>query len=60
LGVVLFLVCKEGKSVTEEALENASAALEIAKEQGEFDWTMLDPTGIAEVINAFNKPLCGR
>ena len=34
--------------------------LEIAKEEGQFDWTMLDPTGVAAVVDAFNKPICGR
>lgn len=25
---------------------------------GRFDWTVLDPTGIAAVVKAFNQPLC--
>jgi len=50
----------EGRNMSEKALDMASTALEIAKENGEFDWESLDPTGILEVINAFNKPICGR
>jgi hypothetical protein len=50
---------KEGKNMSEQALENAASALEFAKEQGEFDWTMLDPTGVGEVVKAFYKPVCG-
>ena len=51
---------KEGREMTEEALNMAATALEHAKENGEFDWTQLDPTGIAEVVKAFNKPICGK
>lgn len=38
----------------------ASRATAQAKEDGDFDYTVLDPTGIAEVVKAFNKPICGR
>ena len=51
---------KEGKTLTEDALDKAAMGLEIAKEEGQFDWTMLDPTGVAAVVDAFNKPICGR
>ena len=51
---------KEGKSMSEEALDKAATGLELAKEAGQFDWTMLDPTGVAAVVDAFNKPICGR
>lgn len=48
-----------------EHLEMASEALVTAYEKGEFDfetlfeWESLDPTGIASVVKAFNKPICG-
>lgn len=48
-----------------EHLEMVSATLVTAYEKGEFDfetlfqWEDLDPTGIASVVKAFNKPICG-
>jgi hypothetical protein len=51
---------EDGREMSEETLNKAAAALQDAKEKGEFDWTQLDPTGIAEVVKAFDKPLCGR
>jgi hypothetical protein len=51
---------KEGREMSEDALDLAAQGLENAREEGEFDWTMLDPTGIAEVVKAFNKPICGQ
>lgn len=50
---------REGKEMSDQALEYAAQALERAKEEGEFDWTTLDPTGVAEVVKAFYKPICG-
>lgn len=49
-----------GITLTQDALNVASRATAQAKEDGDFDYTVLDPTGIAEVVKAFNKPICGR
>jgi hypothetical protein len=44
------------------ALEDLAEALVRGKEEGEFDYETLladlDPTGIAAVVNAFNRPIC--
>ena len=43
-----------GKSMAESAIEEATKAA-----AGEdFDFTVLDPTGIASAVQAFNKPIC--
>ena len=47
-----------GKELAEETLENAATTFFEAQLTGEFRWTDLDPTGIANVIAAFYKPLC--
>jgi hypothetical protein len=51
---------KNGKELAEELLNKSSEALVSSYENGQFDWTVLDPTGIAAVVEAFNKPICGR
>lgn len=51
---------KLGVALSTDALNLASKATAQAKEDGEFDYTVLDPTGIAAVIQAFNKPICGK
>lgn len=49
-----------GIALTQDALNVGSRALAQAKEDGEFDYSVLDPTGVAEVVKAFNKPICGQ
>lgn len=51
---------KIGVALSADAIATSSRALTAAKEEGQFDWTVLDPTGIAEVVKAFNKPGCGK
>src|ERR1044072_5306631 len=50
---------EEGKDLSDEALDHAAEMLQRAKEAGEFDWTVLDPTGVSAVVMAFYKPICG-
>ncbi len=45
---------KAGQSYTEMQLENMA----LASVGQDFDPTMLDPTGIASLVKAFNKPIC--
>lgn len=47
-----------GKNLAEDAAENAASTFYEAQLTGEFSWEDLDPTGIANVVKAFNKPLC--
>ncbi len=47
-----------GKNLSEEALQNATETFYEAQRTGELHWGDLDPTGIANVVLAFNKPLC--
>ncbi len=47
-----------GKELAESTAENAANTFYEAQLTGEFSWTDLDPTGIANVVNAFHKPLC--
>ena len=47
-----------GKNLAEDAAENAATTFYEAQLTGEFSWEDLDPTGIANVVKAFNKPLC--
>ena len=47
-----------GKSLTESALESAAETVVEAQATGQFDWYSLDPTGIASVVEAYNKPMC--
>ncbi|MEZ5347372.1 MAG: hypothetical protein R2681_17635 [Pyrinomonadaceae bacterium] len=47
-------------SMTEDALNMAAEALVNSKRAGEFDYTALDPTGIAAVVRAFNQPNCSK
>ena len=49
---------KIGKNLAENTLENASATFYEAQLTGQFSWTDLDPTGIANVVKAYDKPLC--
>jgi hypothetical protein len=49
-----------GITLTQDALNVGSRAMAQAKEDGDFDYSVLDPTGIAEVVKAFNKPPCGQ
>jgi len=47
-----------GKELAESTVENAALMCYDAQLTGDFDWTSLDPTGIANIVSAFNKPLC--
>jgi Beta/Gamma crystallin len=47
-----------GKELAENAAENAASTFFDAQATGEFSWEDLDPTGIANVVKAFNQPLC--
>lgn len=47
-----------GQELAETTAENAALTCYDAQLTGEFDWASLDPTGIANIVNAFNKPLC--
>jgi hypothetical protein len=47
-----------GKELLESAAENAASVFFDAQATGEFSWEDLDPTGIANVVKAFNQPLC--
>jgi hypothetical protein len=47
-----------GKELLESAAENAASTFYEAQLTGEFSWEDLDPTGVANVVKAFNKPLC--
>ncbi len=47
-----------GKDMAESVLENAALTCYDAQFTGEFAWESLDPTGIANIVKAFNKPLC--
>jgi hypothetical protein len=47
-----------GKELAENAAENAASTFFDAQTTGEFSWEDLDPTGIANVVKAFNQPLC--
>jgi hypothetical protein len=51
---------KIGVALSQDALNVASRATAQAKEDGDFDYTVLDPTGIAAMVQAFNKPICGK
>ncbi|MGB7923635.1 MAG: hypothetical protein WCF57_10365 [Pyrinomonadaceae bacterium] len=51
---------EKGQDIAEEILNTGSEALVSSYEKGEFDWTVLDPIGVTAVIEAFNKPICGR
>jgi hypothetical protein len=47
-----------GKELAENAAENAASTFFDAQATGEFSWEDLDPTGVANVVKAFNQPLC--
>ena len=47
-----------GKDLAEATLENAASTFYEAQLTGAFSWTDLDPTGIANVVKAYDKPLC--
>jgi hypothetical protein len=47
-----------GKELAENAAENAASTFFDAQSTGEFSWEDLDPTGVANVVKAFNQPLC--
>jgi hypothetical protein len=47
-----------GKEMGETVLENTALTCVDAQLTGEFDWYSLDPTGIANIVKAFNHPLC--
>ncbi|RRB07308.1 hypothetical protein [Larkinella rosea] len=47
-----------GKELAESTVENAANTFYEAQLTGEFSWEDLDPTGVANVVKAFNKPLC--
>jgi len=47
-----------GKELAESCAENAALMCYDAQLTGEFAWESLDPTGIANIVKAFNKPLC--
>lgn len=45
-------------NLLEAELEALAGGLASSVETGSFDWTSLDPTGIAAVVNAFDQPIC--
>jgi hypothetical protein len=47
-----------GQEIAENMLENAAQTAFEAQLTGEFSWEDLDPTGVANVVKAYNKPLC--
>jgi hypothetical protein len=47
-----------GKELAEGAAENAASTFFDAQATGEFSWEDLDPTGVANIVKAFNQPLC--
>jgi len=51
-------VLKNKSQIENKTMENAATTFYEAQLTGEFSWEDLDPTGIANVVKAFNKPLC--
>lgn len=49
---------KMGKKVKDEMVDHFSQTAYEAQLTGDFDWEDLDPTGIANIVKAYNKPLC--
>ena len=47
-----------GRRLAENTVENAAHTMYMAQQTGEFNFYDLDPTGIANVVHAYNKPLC--
>jgi hypothetical protein len=47
-----------GKELSESALDNAAETMYEASQTGQFDFAALDPTGVASVVMAYNKPIC--
>jgi hypothetical protein len=47
-----------GKELSQQALETASSTFASAELTGSFSWYDLDPTGVASVVEAYNKPIC--
>jgi hypothetical protein len=49
---------KAGKELGEASLETASSTFASAELTGSFSWYDLDPTGVAGVVEVYNKPIC--
>ena len=49
---------KMGKTLTESAASSAAGTMASASMTGQFDYYSLDPTGVAQVVEAYNKPIC--
>jgi hypothetical protein len=49
---------RAGKNLTESAVSSASGTMAAASVTGQFDYYSLDPTGVASVVEAYNKPIC--
>jgi len=49
---------ERAEDVADYALDTAASAAQKAAEGEQVDWTVLDPTGIAELVDAFNAPRC--
>ena len=46
------------KDQADSVLESTAETVATGAVTGNFDWASLDPTGVAEVVMAFNQPLC--
>ncbi|HSO39594.1 MAG TPA: hypothetical protein VLT33_44010 [Labilithrix sp.] len=49
---------KHAVDIGEDAIQSAATEGLNAVLTGKFDWTAIDPTGIAAVVLAFNQPIC--
>ena len=49
---------RAGKELGEASLETASSTFASAELTGSFSWYDLDPTGVAGVVEVYNKPIC--
>jgi hypothetical protein len=47
-----------GKNLTDSAVSSAAGTFASASVSGDFDFYSLDPTGVASVVEAYNKPIC--
>ena len=47
-----------GQQLTQAAANSTAGAIVTAIQTGTINWTLIDPTGIAAVIAAFNQPTC--
>jgi hypothetical protein len=49
---------KAGKNLSEAAVNSAASTFGSAEVSGTFDYYSLDPTGVASVVEAYDKPIC--